>query len=222
MQRATAGASRSACFKKRKMPARRTSGRRAPAAYFFPHVCSGGQPGRRFRCGQELTMSESSQPNPLATDADQADAPGGFPSVRAQTIVGAGVLLVAAGLAFGALQIPSDSGYGGVGPNFLPWLCAVVLAVCGAWLVWEARTGGFREASAGGGHPRADIGAFVWVSAGLLVNAALIGTVGFIVSCTVCYVLAVQGLGRGHRAADLGARVLGLHAIPGDQPAGPD
>src|SRR5256884_2627593 len=93
-------------------------------------------------------------------------------------------------LAFGALQIPSDSGYGGVGPNFLPWLCAVVLAVCGAWLVWEARTGGYREASAPGGHPRADIGAFVWVSTGLLVNAALIGTVGFIVSCTVCYVLA--------------------------------
>src|SRR2546427_392479 len=122
-------------------------------------------------------MSESSQPNPLATDAAQADEPSGFPSVRAQTIVGSGVLLVAAGLAFGALQIPSDSGYGGVGPNFLPWLCAVVLAVCGAWLVWEARTGGYREASAPGGHPRADIGAFVWVSTGLLVNAALIGTV---------------------------------------------
>ena len=45
-----------------------------------------------------------------------------------------------------------------------------------------------------GGHPRADIGAFVWVSAGLMVNAALIGTAGFIVSCTICYVLAVQGL----------------------------
>lgn len=184
-------------------------------------------------------MSESSQSNPLATDAAQADEPSGFPSVRAQIIVGSGVLLVAAGLAFGALQIPGDAGYGGVGPNFLPWLCALVLAVCGAWLVWEARTGGFREASCGGGHPRADIGAFVWVSTGLLVNAVLIGTVGFIVSCTVCYVLAVQGpapcwrpgpggqahhlgQGRGHRAADLGACVLGLHAIPGDQPAGPD
>lgn len=149
-------------------------------------------------------MSESSQPNPLATDAAQADEPSGFPSVRAQTIVGSGVLLVAAGLAFGALQIPGDAGYGGVGPNFLPWLCALVLAVCGAWLVWEARTGGFREASCGGGHPRADIGAFVWVSTGLLVNAVLIGTVGFIVSCTVCYVLAVQGLRRAGGQAQAG------------------
>ena len=134
---------------------------------------------------------------PSLTGADEA--PDCIPSPRAQTIVGVGVLLVAAGMAFGALQISSEAGYGGVGPNFLPWLCAVVLAECGAWLVWEARTGGFREASDPGGAPRADIGPFVWVSAGLLVNAALIGTVGFIVSCTICYVLAVQGLRRANR-----------------------
>lgn len=151
-------------------------------------------------------MSDSSQPRHLATDAAAlADEPSSVPSARAQTIVGAGVLLVAAGLAFGALQIPADSGYGGVGPNFLPWLCAAVLAVCGGWLVWEARTGGYRHASDPGGHPRTDIGAFVWVSAGLLVNASLIATVGFIVSCTVCYVLAVQGLRRAGGQPHAGA-----------------
>src|SRR2546427_8926065 len=106
-------------------------------------------------------MSESSQPNPLATDAAQADEPSGFPSVRAQTIVGSGVLLVAAGLAFGALQIPSDSAYGGVGPNFLPCLCAGGLAVCGAWLAWGGRPGGYPEAPAPGGHPPPAIGASV-------------------------------------------------------------
>lgn len=128
-----------------------------------------------------------------------------IPSVRAQTIVGAGVLLVAAGMAFGALQISGSAGYGGVGPNFLPWLCAVVLAVCGVWLVWEARTGGYRAMSEASGHPKADIGSFVWVSAGLLVNAALIGTVGFIVSCTICYVLAVQGLRRAAHQPQAGS-----------------
>jgi len=127
------------------------------------------------------------------------------PSPRAQTIVGAGVLLVAAGMAFGALQISGEAGYGGVGPNFLPWLCAVVLAVCGAWLVWEARTGGFRQAGDPGGHPKADIGAFAWVSAGLLVNAALIGSAGFILSCTLCYTLAVQGLRRASGQPQAGA-----------------
>ena len=42
-----------------------------------------------------------------------------------QTLVGVGVLLVGAGLAFGALSIPSEAGYAGVGPNFLPWLVAL-------------------------------------------------------------------------------------------------
>jgi putative tricarboxylic transport membrane protein len=53
------------------------------------------------------------------------------------------------------------------------------------------------------GAARADKPAFVWVSAGLLLNAALITTVGFILSCTLCYVLAVQGL---RRAAGQDAR----------------
>ena len=66
----------------------------------------------------------------------------------------------------------------------------------------EALSGGFRSLDDPGGAARADKGAFVWVSAGLLLNAALITTVGFIVSCTLCYVLAVQGLRRaaGQRA----------------------
>ena len=44
-----------------------------------------------------------------------------------QTLVGAGALLL--GLAAGGrrAQIPSEAGYGGVGPNFLPWVVAVAL-----------------------------------------------------------------------------------------------
>ncbi len=112
-----------------------------------------------------------------------------------QTLVGVGVLLTGLALAWGATGISSDAGYGGVGPNFLPWLCAIVLTLCGAWLVWEARTGGFREMGDGDGVPPNWSG-LVWISAGLLLNAALITTLGFILGCTLCYVLAVQGLRR--------------------------
>jgi putative tricarboxylic transport membrane protein len=35
---------------------------------------------------------------------------------------------------------------------------------------------------------------FVWMSTGLLVNAALITTIGFIFSCALCFVLAARGL----------------------------
>ena len=121
-----------------------------------------------------------------------------------QTLVGAGVLLIGAGLAFGALSIPSEAGYAGVGPNFLPWLVAAVLALCGVLIVREALTGGFRELEQDTeDSPAPYWPGFIWVSAGLLANAALITTIGFILSCTLCYVLAVQGLRRA--AAQPGA-----------------
>ncbi len=111
-----------------------------------------------------------------------------------QTLVGAGVILTGLGLAVGALDISSNAGYGGVGPNFLPWLIAISLLICGAFIVWESRTGGFRSMDTPTGAERAYWPGFVWVSAGLLANAALITTIGFILSCTLCFVLAVQGL----------------------------
>jgi putative tricarboxylic transport membrane protein len=119
-----------------------------------------------------------------------------------QTLVGAGVLLIALGLAAGAVTIPSNAGYGGVGPNFLPWLVALGLLVCGGFIVWEARSGGFRAMDEPAGASQAYWPGFVWVSAGLLANAALITTIGFIFSCTLCFVLAVQGLRGAEGKAD--------------------
>jgi putative tricarboxylic transport membrane protein len=111
-----------------------------------------------------------------------------------QTFVGGGTLVVAIALAVGAAQIPSQAGYAGVGPNFLPWVVAVVLAVCGVVLVWHARQGGFRDFEQPSGAEHADWRAMAWVSAGVLANAALITTIGFILSCTLCFMLAVRGL----------------------------
>jgi putative tricarboxylic transport membrane protein len=39
-----------------------------------------------------------------------------------QLALGIAAVLLAAGLAYGAANIPSDAGYAGVGPNFLPWV----------------------------------------------------------------------------------------------------
>jgi putative tricarboxylic transport membrane protein len=122
------------------------------------------------------------------------------------TLIGLGVLIIAAGLAYGAMTIPSASGYAGVGPNFLPWLVASVLLICGAMLIWEARSGGFRQLDAPSGAAKGDWRALGWVSAGVLANAALITGfelpqlgikvpgIGFVLSCALCFVLAVRGL----------------------------
>jgi len=115
------------------------------------------------------------------------------PSHELQTLVGLGVGLVGVGMALGALSIPSASGYAGVGPNFLPWVVAVALMLCGGFMVREARSGGFRNMEEAGGD-RPYWPGFVWMSAGLLANAALITTIGFIFSCALCFVLAARGL----------------------------
>lgn len=133
-----------------------------------------------------------------------------------QTLVGAGVLLTGMALAFGAIDISSEAGYGGVGPNFLPWLVSIVLMLCGGWILWEARSGGFRELDAPTGAASANWPGFVWVSAGLLLNAALITSLGFILSCTLCYVMAVQGLRRASGKAGVNApRTWVIDAITG-------
>jgi putative tricarboxylic transport membrane protein len=122
-----------------------------------------------------------------------------------QTLVGVGAVVVGAVMAIGAAAIPGDAGYGGVGPNALPWFVAVVLIVCGAWLVWESRTGGFRQMEPPSGAPRADWVSAAWVAGAVIANAALITTIGFVLACTLCFVLAVRGLrraeGKGHGVA---------------------
>src|SRR5690242_5729030 len=62
-----------------------------------------------------------------------------------QTLVGAAIGLIGVALAAGAVSIPSTAGYSGIGPNFLPWLVAGVLTLCGVLIVREARTGGYRN-----------------------------------------------------------------------------
>ena len=112
---------------------------------------------------------------------------------RPQTWLGAGTLLIGLAMLLAARGLSSDAGYAGVGPNFLPEVVSAGLILCGAWLLWESRTGGWRNMETPSGASQADWPGFVWVSVGILANAMLITTIGFIFSCTLCFVLAVRG-----------------------------
>jgi putative tricarboxylic transport membrane protein len=138
-----------------------------------------------------------------------------------QALVGGGVLVLGVLIAAGATQISSDAGYGGVGPNFLPWLVGGLLALCGAFILWEASSGGFREMEETTGAEHAHWAGFVWVSAGLLANAALITTIGFILSCTLCFVFAVRGFRSAEGRLDLSPRALVIDALIGAAIAAP-
>src|SRR5688500_8345250 len=91
-----------------------------------------------------------------------------------QVAVGGGVLLLGMALGAGAWVVPSAAGYGGVGPNFLPWVVALGLAACGVMILREALTGGFRDREEPDGSPQAWWPGLVWITAALLANAALI------------------------------------------------
>lgn len=115
------------------------------------------------------------------------------PHVR-QALIALCVLAVGALLAVGAVSIPAAAGYAGVGPNFLPWAVAGALLACGGTLLWQALRGGLRDLAPPSGAVHGDWWALGWVSAGVLANAALVTRIGFVLSCALCFALAVRGL----------------------------
>jgi len=143
------------------------------------------------------------------------------PAVLHQTLIGAGALLIGVAMAWGASQIPAQAGYQGVGPNFLPWLVSVALVLCGAWLLYEARSGGWRAMDAAPGGERGDWSALAWVVAGVAANAALITTIGFILACTLCFMLAVRGLRAAEGKVHGGAKGLVMDFVTGFLVAAP-
>ena len=139
----------------------------------------------------------------------------------AQTAIGAGTLALGALIIVGATMISTEAGYGGVGPNILPWVVGVALVLSGAFLVYEARSGGFRQMEEPSGAATGDWQGFAWVSAGILLNALLITTLGFILSCALCFVLTVRGFCHAEGRLDLSPRAWLVDAAIGFAIAAP-
>jgi putative tricarboxylic transport membrane protein len=115
-------------------------------------------------------------------------------SATHQTLIGVGALVIGAALGWGARGLPAAVGYSGIGPAVLPWFMSAVLLLCGCVLIWHAQRGGYRELEEGSGAERGDWRAMTWVSAGILANALLVTSAGFVLSCSLCFTLAVRGL----------------------------
>lgn len=118
------------------------------------------------------------------------------PSHQRQALLSVVVLLVGIAMVMSAMTISSDAGYGGVGANFLPTLVGVGLIVIAVLLLREAITGGFRQLEEAPASEAPYWVGFFWLSAGILINAFSITSIGFTLSCAVCFMFAVQGLRR--------------------------
>ncbi len=89
------------------------------------------------------------------------------------------------------------------------------LILLGIWLSYEAFSGGWRNASpddatARGEHPF-HVGAFVWVSLGLIAQIFLIHTAGFVLAQAVLFACVARGFGSRKLPRDFaGGLLLGL------------
>lgn len=111
----------------------------------------------------------------------------------AEIALSLGVVALGAGIAGVTATLPSEGGYAGIGPNFMPGIVAAGTILAGLWLAFEAFTGGWRRRVE---EARPFHGAsFLWISAALFAHMALIGSAGFVLAGTVLFAGVARGFG---------------------------
>ena len=111
----------------------------------------------------------------------------------AEIALSLGVVALGIGVAAVTATLPSEGGYAGIGPNFIPAVVGAGIILLGVWLSIEAFTGGWRkrteESEPFEPYP------FLWVSGGLFAHMALIGWAGFVIAGTVLFTCVARGFG---------------------------
>lgn len=129
----------------------------------------------------------------------------------AEIALSLGVLALGLGVAGVTASLPSEGGYAGIGPNFIPAVVSAGIIVLGFWLAYEALTGGWRNAAPDDAAARSEHvfngAAFGWISAGLFAHMALIAWSGFVFAGVVLFACVARGFGSRRIARDL---ALGL------------
>ena len=124
----------------------------------------------------------------------------------AEVALSLGVLGLGIGVAAGTAMLPSEGGYAGIGPNFVPGVVGAGLILLGVWLAYEALAGGWRSAppddpSARGEHSF-HAASFAWISIGLFAHMALIAKGGFVLAGAVLFACVARGFGSTRPARD--------------------
>jgi putative tricarboxylic transport membrane protein len=119
----------------------------------------------------------------------------------AQIALSVGVVALGVLVAGVTATLPSEGGYAGIGPNFIPAVVAAGIIVLGFWLCYEAFTGGWRQM--GEQTEVFQASPFIWVSVGLLGHMVLIGPSGFVIAGTVLFACVARGFGSRRIARDV-------------------
>jgi putative tricarboxylic transport membrane protein len=110
-----------------------------------------------------------------------------------ETIIGAGVLVLAIVMFWQAMSIPVSPIYAKVGPTVVPMMTAVALGMLGLLLLIDAWRGGWQPEEEKAVTP--DRAALLWITAGLVLNVVLIGPIGFTIASIILFVCVARGFG---------------------------
>jgi putative tricarboxylic transport membrane protein len=110
-----------------------------------------------------------------------------------ETIIGAGVLVLAIVMFWQAMLIPVSPLYAKVGPTVVPLMTAAALGLLGVLLLIDAWQGGWQTEEEKSATP--DRAALLWILAGLVLNVVLIGPAGFTIASTILFVCVARGFG---------------------------
>ncbi len=125
----------------------------------------------------------------------------------AEIALSLGVLALGLGVAGVTATLPSEGGYAGIGPNFIPGVVGAGIILLGVWLGFEALSGGWRGALPDDARERGEhafhAGAFGWITAGLFAHMALIGWAGFVIAWVALFVCIARAFGSLRIARDL-------------------
>ncbi|MGB7946763.1 MAG: tripartite tricarboxylate transporter TctB family protein [Candidatus Binatia bacterium] len=128
----------------------------------------------------------------------------------AELIISLAVVVLGIAVAVGTTQLSGAGGYARVGPNAAPAVVAAGLILLGGWLLYEALSGGWRNAvpdepEARGEHPF-HLSAFLWITVGLFAQMLLIHRAGFVLAQAVLFTGVARGFGstRGVRDFTIG------------------
>ncbi|MBP0446546.1 tripartite tricarboxylate transporter TctB family protein [Roseomonas sp. SSH11] len=132
----------------------------------------------------------------------QPIAPAGTPG--ADLAVGLFVMLLGALTLYAACAIPDSPLYAQVGAKAVPYLVGVILVLLGGGLSAVALRGGWsRDNEEAMAAPPTNWRALALLGAGLLVQVALIGWLGFVIAATIQYVLVCAAFGSRRPVRDL-------------------
>ena len=111
----------------------------------------------------------------------------------AEIALSLGVVALGVAVAGVTATLPSEGGYAGIGPNFIPAVVAAGITLLGIWLSIEAFTGGWRKRA----EPVEvfEPAPFLWITGGLFVHMLLIGWAGFVVAGTALFACVARGFG---------------------------